>query len=317
VNTFTTDINRRRFKPVTAFLISLIHVAALAAVFPYFFSWAGLILFAVMTFLTSALGVSMGYHRLFTHKSFVARPWLRYLLAGLGCLSLEMGPIGWSATHRLHHRESDHEADPHSPLVSFFWAHMGWLFWGHSRLDNPRELKKLVPDLCREPVLLFMERWYFMLWIAFALLSIGAGYLIGGWQLALSLFVWGSLVRTVYVWHTTWFVNSVTHLFGYRNYNTTDDSRNLWWVALVTNGEGGHNIHHAVAGCVNYGRKWWEFDPVFVIALLCRRMGWIEQMTITEPISTGHGVVELKDRAVAASKALQSVLKDRSVRQLN
>ncbi len=99
--------------------------------FPYFFSWAGLALCAVMIWVTASLGVSLSYHRMLSHRAWRARPWLRNVLTFLACLALEMGPISWSATHRQHHRESDHEADPHSPLVSFFWAHMGWLFFTH------------------------------------------------------------------------------------------------------------------------------------------------------------------------------------------
>ena len=304
------DANQpRRYKPVTIFFIILIHLAAVAVFCPHFFSWAGVVLFAVMSFATIGLGVSMGYHRLLSHKSYKARPWLRYLLAGFGCLALEMGPIAWSATHRLHHRESDHEDDPHSPLVSFFWSHLGWMFKTHPVLNDADAVRRLTPDLQREPVLRFMDRWFYLFWVTFAALSIAIGYAFGGWQLGLSLFVWGSLARTVWVWHATWFVNSVTHLFGYRNYNTADDSRNLWWVAVCTCGEGWHNNHHAMAGSANYGRRWWEFDPVYAMIVACHRLGWIEKVNVTPPLKPDERLIDLAGKAAALSRALPSALR--------
>lgn len=264
-----------------------------------------------MVFVTSCLGVSMGFHRMLSHRSFKAKAWFRILLAAAGCLSLQKGPIGWSATHRVHHRESDHEDDPHSPLKSFFWAHMGWLFQKHEGLIAEADVRKLAPDLYREPAMVFMERWYISFWLVFAALSMLVGYLLGGLQLGLSLFVWGSLARTVYVWHVTWFVNSVTHLFGYRNYNTADDSRNLWWVAVCTFGEGWHNNHHAVAGSANFGHKWWEFDVAYWVIALCHKFGWVEKMNLAPPIPSGQPVIDLQGKAGAVSKALQSFLKER------
>lgn len=299
----------KRFKPVTAISIAAIHIGALAAVFPYFFSWAGLALCLVLIWLTASLGVSLSYHRMLSHRAWRARPWLRTILTFLACLSLEMGPISWSATHRQHHRESDHEADPHSPLVSFFWAHLGWLFFTHPVVDDEQLKRKLVPDLYNDRVLRFFEHTYFFHWIAFALLSMGVGYLFGGLQLALSLFIWGSLVRTVWVWHTTWCVNSVTHLFGYRNYKTPDDSRNLWWVAIVTFGEGWHNNHHALAGSANFGHKWFEFDPSYWALACFKRLGWVERVNNSPKLRAGSPVQQLTDRVVAQSKALRSMLR--------
>lgn len=300
----------RRFKPMTALGILIIHLGAVAAVLPFFFSWAGLAMCLVMIWLTASLGVSLSYHRMLSHKSWRAKPWLRNVLTLFACLALEMGPLSWSATHRLHHRESDHEDDPHSPLVNFFWAHMGWLFYTHPIIDDQDRRDKLVPDLLNDPVLRFYERNFVYTWIALALLSMAVGYLAGGWQLALSLLVWGSLVRTVVVWHNTWFVNSVTHLFGYRNYATEDDSRNLWWVAVVTFGEGWHNNHHAMAGTADFGRKWFEFDSSYWALAIFNRLGWVERLNPGPKLRAGSPIVVIKKHVEKQSKALRSILRE-------
>lgn len=304
----TSIATPKRFKPVTALSIAAIHVAALAAVFPYFFSWAGLALCVLLIWMTASLGVSLSYHRMLSHRAWRAKPWLRNILTFFACLSLQMGPIAWSATHRQHHRESDHEADPHSPLVSFFWAHLGWLFFADPVVDDEKVKQKLVPDLYNDKALRFFEKTFFFQWIAFALFSMGVGYLFGGLQLALSLFVWGSLVRTVWVWHTTWCVNSVTHLFGYRNYRTPDDSRNLWWVAVVTFGEGWHNNHHALAGSANFGHKWFEFDPSYWALAVFKFFGWVERVNHSPKLKASSPVQQLSEHVVAQSKALRSML---------
>jgi len=302
---------RSRLKPVTLVFVILLHLGALAALVPWFFSWAGLVLFLVMVWLTASLGVSLGFHRLLSHKSYKTQPWLRNILVTIGCLALEMGPISWSATHRLHHRETDHEDDPHSPLVNFFWAHVGWLFRTHPVLDDELRGARLVPDLLRDPFLISIERWYFMPWIIFALLSLGAGLYWGGWQLALSLLVWGTLLRTVYVWHITWCVNSVTHMFGYRNFRTHDDSRNLWWVAVLTFGEGWHNNHHAAAGTANFGRKWWEVDPTYLVLAGLKLLGLVEKLNTAPLLAATEPPVQLSSKPTALSRALKSLLRKR------
>lgn len=275
--------HQRKFQTLTFIAILGIHLAACLAFLPWFFSWAGLALALVMIWATASLGASATYHRMLSHRAWQAAPALRTVLLFCAALSLEMGPIKWAATHRLHHRESDHEEDPHSPLVSFMWSHMGWLFYDHPRLWNKAEVRKLVPDLYDDRELQFFQRWFGLLWVIFAGLSFGAGYLAAGGgsaglKLGLSLVVWGSLLRTVLVWHNTWFVNSVTHLFGYRNYETEDESRNLWWVSLVTFGEGWHNNHHAIAGTANYGMKWWELDPTWWALRSFELLGWAKKL---------------------------------------
>jgi fatty-acid desaturase len=283
-----------RFKPLTTGAIVAIHLGALLAFFPYYFSWYGVALCAIMIWATASLGVSMCYHRLLSHKSWQPVPWLRHVLLFCASISLQSGPITWSATHRLHHRESDHEDDPHSPLVNFLWSHILWNFFTTPKLKDPAVIKRLVPDLLEDKVLRFYEQYFFTLWSLFAFFSWMAGFAIGGGgvegvRMGWSLLVWGSLLRTVYVWHVTWFVNSATHLWGYRNYSTSDDSRNLWWVALSTFGEGWHNNHHAVAGSAKFGQKWWEFDATWMVLSWFKRLGWVRKTTVAPRFDTPEG----------------------------
>jgi stearoyl-CoA desaturase (delta-9 desaturase) len=287
-------IQGRRFKPLTFWGLVAIHLAALLVFFPYFFSWFGVALCLLMIWATASLGVSLTYHRLLSHKSWQPAPWLRHVLLFLAGIALQSGPITWSATHRLHHRESDHEDDPHSPLVSFIWSHLIWHFWQTPQLDDPAIVRRLAPDLVDDPVLQFYERNNLLLWGLFAAVTCLAGFVFGGGglaglQLGLSLAVWGTMLRTVLVWHNTWFVNSATHLWGYRNYNTADDSRNLWWVALLTFGEGWHNNHHAMAGSAKFSQQWWEFDPTYTALTVFQRLGWVRKVNAGPSLNTLAG----------------------------
>jgi stearoyl-CoA desaturase (delta-9 desaturase) len=283
-----------------------IHLAALLAFHPYFFSWAGVGLFVFSCWMVLSLGVSLTYHRLLAHGALRGvNPALRLFLLSCASLALEMGPVHWAATHRLHHRESDHEDDPHSPLHNFWWGHIVWMFYANPRIEREGALQELAPDLCRDRQLMWLDRYFWTLWVGFAALSFGIGYLLGGLQLGLSLVVWGTLLRTVVVWHNTWFVNSATHLWGYRNYKTSDDSRNLWWVAFLTYGEGWHNNHHAIAGSARFGHKWWEIDPTWWAINVFRWMGLIRQ--------ANFGPRDGKERRAFSGKvaALSAALKSR------
>jgi stearoyl-CoA desaturase (delta-9 desaturase) len=298
-----------KFKPVTTAAILGIHAAALLAFLPYYFSWPGVILCVVMIWATASLGVSMTFHRLLSHKSWQPVPWLRHVLLFCASVSLQSGPITWSATHRLHHRESDHEDDPHSPLVSFMWSHLLWNFYANQQVKDPEIQKRLVPDLLGDKTLQFYEKYFFSLWCAFGAVAWVIGYLAAGGgpagvKLGWSLVVWGNFVRTVWVWHVTWFVNSATHLWGYRNYSTSDDSRNLWWVAIVTFGEGWHNNHHAVAGSAKFSQKWWEFDSTWAVLSLFKKLGWVRKVTIAPQLGTDEAIRQFTGKTGAQSPRL-------------
>jgi len=255
----------------TIFWIGLLHVGALAA--PFFFTWQGLVLLVVLGWATGGLGICLGYHRLLTHGSFETYRPMRWLIGTFGALAGEGPPLTWVAVHRKHHIYSDQDDDPHSPRDGAWWSHMIWLM---PRTPSP-ELKQLhrryAPDLLKDPVM----RWLGILFIPLHFVAGSILFFVGwlGWDLnmGLSFLFWGMFLRLVYVLHITWFVNSATHMWGYRNYETTDDSRNLWWVGLLAYGEGWHNNHHAFQRSARHGHRWWEFDMTYGSIYLMERLG--------------------------------------------
>ena len=230
--------------------IAMLHAVCVFA--PWTFSWSALGVTVVLYWAACGLGISMGYHRLLTHRGFETSRAFRYLLAGLGTMNFQGGPVVWVGTHRIHHRDSDTEDDPHSPRHGFLWAH---LLWCLVRDPLGRNLRAAAGDLGRERGMVWLDRWF---WVPQAVLA-GVLFLIGGW----SWVVWGVAVRTVFTYHTTWLVNSASHKWGYCNFETKDDSRNNWWVALMTWGEGWHNNHHAHQRSARHGMRWFEFDPTY------------------------------------------------------
>ncbi len=254
--------------------IALVHLGALAA--PWTFSLQGLIAMLILYVLTGGVGICMGYHRLLSHRSFQTFAPLRWLLAWLGGLAGEGSAIHWSANHRIHHARSDQQGDPHSPREGFWWSHCLWCL---QRIppDARRVLhERWVPDLLRDPVMRFLDRTFLVWQIALAIGLLAAGYALGGWTLGVSMVVWGVFLRMALVLHATWFINSVTHVWGYKTYENGDDSKNLWWVALLTFGEGWHNNHHAYQRAANYGHRWWEIDVTYLMirALQLLSLAW-------------------------------------------
>lgn len=243
-----------------------LHLAALAA--PFFFTWSGLVVFAAL-YVVTGLGITLGYHRLLTHRSFATNRFVEYLLTLSGVLANQDGPLSWASTHRKHHTHSDEPDDPHSPAEhGFWWAHVGW--WMRPEPRDPDRALFNVKDLARDPVMRFLERWHWLFPILLGVVLFGLGEVWSG--SGLSWVLWGVAARTVFVYHATWLVNSAAHKWGYRQFNTSDKSRNLWWVALVTFGEGWHNNHHAHQRSAAHGLRWWEFDITY---LIIRSMAWM------------------------------------------
>lgn len=238
--------------------IGALHLGALLAFYPGFFSWSGLALCLFLHWLTGGIGICLTYHRLLTHRSFALRPrWLEYLLTIIGTLASEGGAIGWVADHRRHHAHSDEEDDAHTPLRGFFWAHMYWWMKVEDGSNHePEYLKRWAPDLYADPVHRWLERYHIIFPIA---LFVGL-YLVGG----MSWLVWGGFLRSILVLHSTWLVNSASHVWGYRSHLTRDRSTNLWWVAILTYGEGWHNNHHAYQTSARHGLRWWEVDMTYL-----------------------------------------------------
>lgn len=247
----------------TTTIIVLFHIGALAAI--PFFSWKILATTIVLYWMCTGLGISLGYHRLHTHRSYVVPRPLEYFFALCGTLSLEGGPITWVATHRLHHQKSDQPGDPHSPRDGAWWAHIGWLLWGETMHNNTRAMAKYAPDLAKYRFYIWLNNYHWVPMVAMTAIC----YAIGG----LPLMLWGVFFRVVFGLHATWLVNSATHMWGKRRFNTRDDSRNNWWVALITFGEGWHNNHHAHPTSARHGLAWYEFDPSWITLKLLRALG--------------------------------------------
>lgn len=257
--------------------IALVHVLAIGA--PFFFTWPALITCIVLAFATGSFGVCMGYHRLLTHKSFQTYRPVKWLLAFLGGLSGEGSALTWVAQHRKHHAFSDHEGDPHSPRDGNWWSHMLWFMPNFGKKWHKELLQRYAPDIMKDKVMVALHYLFLPAHFASAAALFAFGYFgpeswgLGTAWAGWGMIVWGLGVRMVYVLHITWFVNSATHLWGYRNYETSDDSRNLWWVGLLAWGEGWHNNHHAYQRVARQGHRWWEFDMTYCSIWLMEKVG--------------------------------------------
>ncbi|PYT26328.1 MAG: acyl-CoA desaturase [Acidobacteria bacterium] len=216
------------------------------------FSWHALAVALFLYWMCTGLGISMGYHRLHTHRSYQVPLALEYFFAVCGTLTLEGGPIFWVATHRIHHQKSDQPGDPHSPRDGGWWAHMGWLLVGESKHSDAPQMSRYAPDLAKDRFYVWLDYYH---WVPMIVLGVLL-FALGG----VSFVLWGVCLRVVVGLHTTWLVNSATHMWGTRRFATRDDSRNNWLIALMTSGEGWHNNHHAHPTSARHGLAWYEFD---------------------------------------------------------
>ncbi len=232
------------------------HLGVLGVLIPSTFTWSALAVAIVLCYLTGGIGISLGYHRLLTHRSLCVPRWLNYTIAAFGALALQGGPITWVATHRRHHAHADRAGDPHDVHRGLLWSHIEWLYRENEARPAQDELRRLAPDLCSDPFYRFLERTNVLWQVALGL----ALFAIGGW----SWLIWGIFVRVVFTYHITWLVNSAAHHIGYQTYRTNDESRNNWWVALLTWGEGWHNNHHAFPSSARHGLRWFELDTTWL-----------------------------------------------------
>lgn len=232
--------------------LGAIHICALGALLPMFFSWSAVVVAVVLAYVTGAIGVTLGYHRTLTHRSLRLRWGLEYVVATLGTLAMQGAPIEWVATHRVHHAHSDHEGDPHTTRRGFTWAHVKWLLFKNRYVPSREERARHCPDLVNDPYYRALSYLAIPLQVALGLALLA----IGGW----SWVFWGIFARLIFTYHTTWFVNSASHWAGYRTFKTDDRSTNSWWVALVSFGEGWHNNHHAFPFSARHGMAWFEID---------------------------------------------------------
>jgi stearoyl-CoA desaturase (delta-9 desaturase) len=248
-----------------------IHLLALLSL--WCFSWSALGITLLLHWLFGSIGICLGYHRLLSHRSLQVPRWLEYTIALLGAFALQGGPIFWVSGHRLHHAHTeDIEQDPYSAKRGFWWSHMLWIFYPHPKFFEQAQYEKTAPDLTKQGFYKWLDRYFLLLQIPLGILL----YFLGGW----SFVVYGIFLRAVLLWHSTWFINSVTHMWGYRTFESNDNSRNLWWAAILTYGEGWHNNHHAYPQVAKAGWRWWEVDPTWWAIWLLRSLGLAHHVTM-------------------------------------
>ncbi|WP_309731819.1 fatty acid desaturase [Chamaesiphon sp. OTE_75_metabat_556] len=249
----------------------IFHIGAICAFLPGLFSWQAVGVALVLHWITGGLGITLGWHRLLSHRSFQVPKWLEYFFAFCGTLALQGGILWWVGLHRHHHLHSDEDVDHHDSKKGFLWSHVRWMcFEVPAESDIPRFTKDIADDKFYQ----FLNEYFFPLQVVLG----GVLYAIGGWPFVF----WGVFARLVIVYHCTWLVNSATHKFGYRNFETSDRSTNCWWVAITTYGEGWHNNHHAYQYSARHGMKWWEIDITWMTIQVLQFLGLATKVKLVE-----------------------------------
>ena len=252
-----------------------IHILAVVALLPMFWSWQAVTSLAVLYWVTACLGVTIGYHRLLCHRSFRLPQWLERFFATCGALSCQHGPIDWVGLHRHHHKFSDTDADHHNSNRGFWWSHMGWMF---EEIPAMGAVPRFSADLAKDPYYRWLNNNFLSLQLPLAglLFLIGSLTGAGGWALVL----WGIPLRLVLVYHVTWLVNSATHCWGEAVHESGDKSRNNPWVAALTFGEGWHNNHHAFPHSAKHGLEPGQIDLTWQHIRLMRALGLATQVRL-------------------------------------
>lgn len=252
-------------------------------------SWPNAVALFITWWISSSWGIGIGYHRLFTHRGFKAPKWLEYFFATCGSLALQSGPVAWVTTHRIHHAFTETDKDPHSPRNGTYWAHIGWIFRGTAQIQSQAAKQRYSPDLTKDRYFTWLDKYYWVTTVAVAALLLA----IGGWTMMLA----GIFVRTVMGWHFTWLVNSATHLWGSRRFETRDDSKNNGFVAAVTFGEGWHNNHHAFPRSAKHGFTRKEFDINWYQLQLLEKLGIIKNVYAYDLSTESESPKEMKKAA--------------------
>ncbi len=280
-----------KIDPVTSIPFFFVHVVAATAVFFVGFRWYYPVI-ALAFYFARMFGITAGFHRYFSHRAYKTSRPFQFLLALLGTLSTQKGVLWWAAHHRDHHKFSDQPEDLHSPIQrGFWWSHVGWILcnkYDETKFDRIR-------DFARYPELRWLNKYF----LVPPVLMCVALFLIGGW----GLLVWGYFISTVFLWHGTFTINSLSHLFGSKRYQTTDDSRNNWLLALITMGEGWHNNHHYYMSTANQGFFWWEIDASYYFLKIFSWLGLVWDLR-TPPQRILDGAAAPEELAAAAPPAL-------------
>ena len=253
----------------------IFHIGAICAFLPGLFSWQAVGVAVLLHWITGGLGITLGWHRLLSHRSFQVPKWLEYFFALCGTLALQGGIIWWVGLHRHHHLHSDEDVDHHDSKKGFLWSHIRWMCF---EIPAESDIPRFTKDIANDPFYQFLNEYFFPLQVVLGVVL----YAIGGWPFVF----WGVFARLVIVYHCTWLVNSATHKFGYRNFETTDNSTNCWWVALTTYGEGWHNNHHAYQHSARHGMKWWELDITWMTIQVLQFLGLATKVKLVEAAAT-------------------------------
>jgi stearoyl-CoA desaturase (delta-9 desaturase) len=256
---------------ITKIAFTLMHISCLGVFFINYNITAILVFF--ITFSTRTFALTAGYHRYFAHKSFQTSRVFQFILALVGTWASQKGPLWWSGHHRYHHIHSDKETDLHSPRNGVFQSHISWIFEDENNLVDPKYTK----DWLKYPEIVWLDKYSHLSFILylFALFIIGLSlnyYYPSLGTSGLDFIFWGGMISTVLLYHTTFSVNSICHIFGSRDYQTSDNSRNNWLIALITFGEGWHNNHHKFAYSVRNNLKFWQIDITYIILCLLRKI---------------------------------------------
>ena len=251
-------------------MFALFHIGAVIALFN--FNWAAVLTAAALYWMSISWGIGMGYHRLLTHRSYVVPRWMEYCFAVWGTMALEGGPLSWVGTHRIHHQNSDKPGDPHTPRDGAWWSHLLWMILGQGEHNDTKKFAPYVPDLARHAFYRWLNTYHYVPLAISAVIL----YAIGGTTFVL----WGIFFRVSVGQHSTWLVNSATHMWGARRFATRDLSTNNWWVAMLTFGEGWHNNHHAHPNSARHGLAWYEVDLTYYQIRLLEILGVAKKVKV-------------------------------------
>lgn len=256
-------------------VFGLMHGLALLGLFC--FSWSALGMAIFLHWLCGSIGICLGYHRLLSHRSLQVPKWLEYIVATIGTLALQGGPIFWVSGHRRHHAHTeDPKQDPYSASRGFWWSHMLWLFYQKPEFFDHERYSRFAPDIARDPYYRWLDRYSVIPQILLGLVLLA----IGGWPFV----IYGIFVRAVLLWHSTWLINSASHMWGYRTYVADDNARNLWWAAILTYGEGWHNNHHTFPRVAKAGHQWWEIDLTWWAIKVLETLGLASKVIYPNPV---------------------------------
>lgn len=245
------------YPTIIIFLSMMVATVVGVPLFGYFYGYSALdwTMFIVL-YLITGLGITVGYHRLISHRSFECKPWVKGCLLVAGGWALENSALRWCSDHIRHHARCDGQEDPYNAKKGFWYSHCGWLF-----IKSPYRDEKYEKQLRKDPLIMWQHRYYIPVVLSGLALPFIVGFFYGGWMSGLSCFILAGVGRTFFVLNSTFCINSICHMWGEQPHGTGDSSRDSWWISLITFGEGYHNYHHMFLRDYRNGAEWYHFDP--------------------------------------------------------